>query len=936
MKTLIYILISLSLFSCGQGPQNRKIVLNQTGKVSLVLMGIENQQEIKIKSQELNLEVSGDEILVIKGEAQKIEELNFVANNDFEYIHDQTIGIEKPQGFTPDQYALYQAKKDFGITDFWKKYPEADGRGVKVGIIDDGISPHQHGFITTSTGERKFLRKGSQSTFTTFDLIDVENGLEAVVDENRESYEGSLDLNADGVKNTWKIFIPGGTEKICIDLDNNQKYEESECKGSFSITGEFFNAKDSRLVLMGELNLKEKKIQILQPERGGDSHGEGVASVLAGYRIGNIAGFDGVAPGAQILDYDLSEFTDKASEKDYTLSTFLKSIDWVGSQGAEVANISYSLFFTSTKTQIFMSKAIDKIVKKYNMVISFSAGNNGPGLGSLNRLGIYPSSTLVAGAYISKELDERVHGNTGVPEEGRVVYYSSRGPGLGVGPLLIAPLSSLVNSSPDGGHRAFSGTSSASPALAGAATVLVSAIKQLNLRFDASTVVHALRLSGRRLKYEPFIFQGYGLPQLEEALSIYQEMIKGEKLTDVKIAVDRDGIDGVAQRGIFIQTSKVQGITTRKISLTGILSEISPADKKVNTLTPVKVTYTKGIIGPRELWISSSASNLSVDINPEELIENNVEGFGEIRLISLNDNKLVTVIPVTVVKDENVLENPSMVFTLTTHEGLRFPLQIPDGVKGFKVSAKVLEGDEKGAMLSIFDPNSIRTIQQRISSDVWVSTPSPGMYQVGLSMTGGTERVLKVKIAVEAFKFNLKTKSAKGQNANIVITNFNFATSAILSLVPMQSLIASELINSKDLNAPTEISKELTEGSYSVELRSTLNADFSYLYGTCNIKEEYPDGKIKLNSSFSINAPASGLKATIRCMPFDLGAEFEETQEWEMRLFKLGQPQNQRIDILKDQTKGTLFKNLNPGPHEVRMTDPFSTNSILIGTVDII
>lgn len=935
MKTLLYPLITLSLLSCGKQTPTKRVYLNQRGDVSLVMLGVENQEDVKLKAKELNLEVSGSEILVIKGDAEKIEELNFAASTDFDYIVDEALGVEKPVPFTPDQLGLYQAKKDFGLLEFWKKNPSADGRGVKVGVIDDGISPHQIGFITTSTGERKFLKKGSQSTFTTFDLTPVEGGLEATIDENREAYEGSLDLNADSVKDVWKVFIPAGSEKACIDLNKNQSFESEECKGSFSSTGEFFKARDPRLVLMMELDLTKNKVQIFQPEKGSDSHGEGVAAVLAGHRIGNIPGFDGVAPGAQILDYDLSEVTDKAQEKEYSLSTFLTSIDWMGSHGAEVANVSYSLFFTSTKTQIFMSKALDKLIKKYNMVISFSAGNNGPGLGSLNRLGIYPSSALVAGAYISKELDERVHGNTGLPDEGRVVYYSSRGPGLGVGPLLISPLSSLVNSSPDGGHRAFSGTSSASPALAGAATVLISAIKQENLKVDAATVVHALRLSGKRLKAEPFIFQGFGLPQVDKALEIYRELLRGERFMDVKVSLDRDAQDGVAPRGVFLQSSKVSGITTRKISLTGSLSEISPEEQKVNLLTPVKFIYPKGVRGARELWVSSSASNFSIDINPDEILDGKLEAFAEIKVISSIDNSLLTIVPVTVVNDQSVLNRPKTTLRLNTHEGVRFPLEVTPGVKGFKVSARVLDGDERGAMLSIFDPNGIRTIQQRLASDLWVSTPISGFYQVGLAMTGGTTRELVVEVTVEAISMTLRTRSALAKEASIAVTNSGSPTSGILTLAQVSTVVGAQLLGSKDISKGLEISQDLTQGTYTIEVRATRGADLSYVYSTCNIREESPDGKVKLKTGFTISAPAEGLKVSVRCMPFDLGAEFEEAQEWEMRLLKNGVPQPQRLDIQRDQTKSTTFKDLTPGAYEVKITDPFSQNSIELGTVDL-
>ena len=124
----------------------------------------------------------------------------------------------------------------------------------------------------------------------------------------------------------------------------------------------------------------------------------------------------------------------------------------------------YLTAFTSVTKKLFMAKAIDALVSKYNFVISFSAGNNGAALGTMNRALIAPESTMAIGAFASKELSENVHGIPGLPDEGQVVRYSSRGPAIdgGSGPDLIAPLSSAVHQNKGIGVRAFSGTSSAS------------------------------------------------------------------------------------------------------------------------------------------------------------------------------------------------------------------------------------------------------------------------------------------------------------------------------------------------------------------------------------------------------------------------------------------------------------------------------------------
>lgn len=936
-SSLFLIAIVLSVSSCGKGQgagQSRKVNLDKSGEVTVLVTGVENAEAVRKEAQGLSIDVEGTDPLILKGEADRIEDLHFIGNSEFEFMEDAPVTVEEPEPFSVKTDGLYLAKKDLGVLELLKSHPTADGRGVKVGVIDDGISPHQHGFILTSSGERKFLKKASRSSFSTFSLKETEGGWEAVVDETRPSFSGTMDLNANGTNESWKIFVPAAGDKVCLDVNADSLFAPEECKGTFAKTGEYIHAHDPRLVLMTELNLEKKEVQVFQPER--ESHGEGVATVLAGHRMGNLAGFDGVAPGAQILDWDVSEFTDKPEEREYTIASFIKALNWMASEGAEVVNISYSFFFASARTQDFMNKAVAALIKKHNMVISFSAGNNGPGLGSLNRRHIYPSSALVAGAYISKELDERVHGVTGIPEEGRVVFYSSRGPGLGMGPVLIAPLSSLTNSSPTSGHMAFNGTSSAAPALAGAATVLISAIKQAGLKVDAATVVHALRLSGRKLKNEPFIAQGYGLPQVDQAFALYSALIKGEEFMDVSAVTDRDHVDGIASRGAFIRTSLTNGITSRRITLTGVISEAASADAKVNLLTPIRLEYSRGIKGPRELWISSAASNLAVDIDPEEILGSSNEGFGEIRIVSQRSNRQLAIVPITVVRDLSVRGFTRTILSAGAQEGVRLPLNVPQGVKGFKVRSKVLEGDERTFVLSAYNNHGIRTHHARVSSEVWVSTLEPGFYQVAVTMNGGTERKLSVELELEELSFDLRTVSTNASEPTLTIANSGSAASGTVRLRPLHTIVERMIVSSADLETKAQITRDLTEGKYALDFRLTNTPDLSFNSASCSTILRPASGASTLGITTSFDVPKEGANTTVKCVPFDLGGTFEEAVHWEMRLLRMGTPQDIRADWPQRQSKVVKFGKLDPGRYSVEVVDPFSDKTLSLGQVDLI
>lgn len=929
MKTTIL----LSLFvlaACGQKTTSshkiRSTQLTQKGQVSVLMTGVEDQQALKEAAVQNGIKIEGEGILILSGDAQDINQLQIATNDNFAYQLDEKMELTAAESFSPENDALYLAKKDFGILEFWKTHPIADGRGVTVGVLDDGISPHQHGFITTTTGERKFLAKGSQSSFTTFDLKETEEGFEALVDESRPVFEMPLDLDADG--SYTSVF------KVKVNKEFNQACMLDQCKGSFSKTGEYFVAKNPLLALMVEIDAENKKIKILQPESGDDSHGEGVASVIAGYRIGNRAGFNGVAPGSKLVDYDLSEITDKAEEKEYTIATFLKGLDWLGSNGAEVANISYSLGFTNTETQTFMRKALEEIIKKHNMVISFSAGNNGPGLGSLNRRSIYPDNALVAGAFISKELDEKVHGVTGIPEEGRVVYYSSRGPGQGVGPTLISPLSSLTNSSADSGHMAFNGTSSASPALAGAAAVLISAIKQHGLKVDAASVVHALRLSGKRLLAEPFIFQGNGLPQVAAALNIYKDLIAGKTFQNVIVAIPRETQDGVEARGITLKASQGKMVDSLKIILKGVISESAPLEKKVNLLVPVKLEYSQGLSGPKELWVSSGESDFYIDMAINEMLgAGQIEAFGEIKVISQVDNSLMASIPVTAINDVSITNRPGATIKLGAQEGKRFHLHIPEGVKGFRVSAEALDGDAGRIAVSVYDTNQIRIERVRLGADLWVPVSRAGHYQVGVAMDGGTPRGALIQIKMETLDVKLRTKSTTATDASLSLTNNSRSSlHGIIKARKVDEIVKNHVISSDFQNI--EFTQTLPKGDYKITLKTTEQYDLSYLFGNCSHTYEKAGVKtMAASETFNIEEDTF---VTFRCLPFDYGMLPETTYHWIVQIAKLSKPVEKRLDMAPGSKKDVKLEGLTPGRYEVVVQDALNEKSSLpLGEIEV-
>lgn len=934
MKKMSIILTLLALISCGQNIEKKKITLNldhHPDSQSVLIQGALLDEEFHEKAKNLNIQVEGQSIVKLTGLTSDLTQLEIPVAQEHSYIQDPVVDVIKDKTSMPDFTNLYLARKEFGIDNLLKTHPQADGRGVIVGIIDDGISPHQKGFQTTTTGERKFLSKGSNSSSTLFHLEEDGEVFTTMIREFK-TFSGNLDINRDSKLNDFKASVSLDGSQVCLDLNTNGSFEDSECRGEFNRTGDYFHLPSNpNEVITAEVNLDNKTLKIILSEKSGDSHGEGVASVMSGHQMGGIKGFDGVAPGSKLLDYDLSQPSHLAPESEYTLGTFLLAIDWLASRGAKVINVSYSLYFTSARTQEFMAQALDEIVKKHNVILSFSAGNNGPGLGSLNRRLIYPASTLVAGAYLSKELDERVHGVTGLPEEGRMVYYSSLGPGAsGAGPILIAPLSNLTYSSPDDGMRAFSGTSSASPALAGAATVLVSAILQEGLDYDAVTVVHALRLSGRQIKGEPFISQGYGLPQLDKALEIYRELIKGNEFTHIDVSVNQGNLDGAAAHGIFVRRSK-QSFETYRLTLKGNISKLAPLHTHTELITPVRFEYSKGITGAKEGWISSTTSRVHIDVDSDLVLNDMDEGFGEIRIYSQINDRLIAIVPVTVINDIKASKNIRKTLIVSSQEGARIHLDVPGQVRGIKVNARLLKGQRRILNFATYNQNFIRTRQMAFTSEFILPIEKPGHYQIALLMAGGTASQAEVEFDIEPIYFNLESLSVSSSEPIIRVNNDSQALlqGDLYLTQEVQPIFAQVFTNKQRGHAEIEVAP----GSYQLEMTSTKKYDLTYLRQNCSITEKIDGQLIPVTSNiYQTKVPRLII---IQCVPFDMGAKFSSTESWVMKLSPSAPSFKYRFDIGSYSKKEINLGKIASGKYKVEFAVPFSSERLSLGKLEV-
>jgi subtilisin family serine protease len=841
--------------------------------VTVLATGLRAADKLAEDARAAGLTVEGSAILTLSGPASVLRNLEIAATESPLVMVDFAIDVQKEGTSTEaDETVYYLAKEDFGLPEFWAAHPTMDGRGVTAGVIDDGVSLFHSGLRKTTTGERKIRTFRSASPELNIQMTDEDT---LIGWQNREESSGSLfrkvwsgkleeptaivtstyvenvrdafiDWNENGERDTMKVAVArllDDSLMVCLDLNTDNVAQRDECFGEYSSTGSYRYWKEGSLRnLAAVFDEKSATLSITEGETSGDGHGEGVASVLAGHKIGGT--FDGVAPGAQIVDYDLSTRTGDATTNAYTIGTFLRALDWMGTQGVDVANISYSLYFQSVAGQIFMQRALKEITNKHNMVVSFSAGNNGPGLASLNRRATYPPDTLVAGAYVGQKLYEYVHGVTGLPAEGRVVSYSSRGPGpfAAFGPTLISPLASLSHDAAGDGYRAFSGTSSASPALAGLATVLISALRQLELPVYADHVVHALRLSGEQLNGVPFVEQGYGLPKIEKALAVYQNMLKGQLPLRLEGRIkDAPAVDGGDAGGIFLKLSNLMAAQGREFTsrMTAILSRELNPEEQTNTLFPITLQYSAPwVTGPARSFLSTGTSDATFNIDQGAALEafktaKSTELFASINVILTETGELLWTIPVTLIHDSLLMTTQKTSATLGTEEVHRHHFSVPAGTRAVHIQAEQIQGSSNGLSLHVYDPTGIKIYSSYYKADVDVILPTPqaGWHQLALTKYKGGAEPAKVKARITPVALDLASTVLDLDSGSLHLANKgDVPTSGIIELrVPDRTVAAANVkLGNRDATASLNTVLTGTESRLSVSVASLAPTSYSY------------------------------------------------------------------------------------------------------------
>ncbi|MFE2290156.1 S8 family serine peptidase [Streptomyces sp. NPDC059452] len=355
-----------------------------------------------------------------------------------------------------------------------------DAGGTEVGLSLRSLNAES---VTTPTEDAPEIWEALTDSSAGSDRVTTAAGIDHVwLDGVRRA---SLDRSVPqiGTPAAWKAGFTGKGVKIAV-LDTGTDSSHADLKGKILASKNFSASKDTK-------------------DRVG--HGTHVASIAAGSGAASKGKYKGVAPDAKLLSGKVLD--DEGYGED---SGILAGMEWAVAQGADIVNLS--LGGTDTPEVDPLEAAVNKLTAQKGVLFAIAAGNEGDGAGTVGSPGS-ADAALTVGAVDVKD---------------KLAYFSSRGPRVGDGavkPDVTAPGVDITAAIPNksiiaqevgqkpAGYSTISGTSMATPHVAGAAALL----KQQNPAWKAAELKGVLTASTKAGAYNAFQ-QGSGRISVDRAL----------------------------------------------------------------------------------------------------------------------------------------------------------------------------------------------------------------------------------------------------------------------------------------------------------------------------------------------------------------------------------------------------------------------------------
>jgi subtilisin family serine protease len=440
--------------------------------------------------------------------------------------------------------------RSIGADTFRARHPTADGRGTLIGILDTGVDPGLPGLATTTTGDPKIVDVRDFSGEGRLTLLPVTvrdgavmignhlvTGLGRVTRLATPPFFGALfrelplgsppasDVNGNGSgSDEFPVVVARASDGwfIMTDTDGDGSLDDERPIRDFAIARDTFTYRTPDVRGPGPLTIAANIVSDSNPPVvdfvfDNMGHGTHVAGIAAGHDLFGVAGFDGVAPGAQILALKVSnDARGGITMTGAVLRAMNYAADYAASRGLPlVINLSFGVGNIAPG-----SAAIDTIVNEFalkhaDVPFVTSAGNGGPGLSTVSFPGSADHATTVCALYpgVFARLPEP--GARAAPDQ--LGWWSARG-GEVAKPDVCAPGVAYSNVPRwHTGGEVSSGTSMAAPQISGAMSLLQSAMAQEGRRVRAAELRLALVATAAPLEGASVVDQGRGIANVGAA-----------------------------------------------------------------------------------------------------------------------------------------------------------------------------------------------------------------------------------------------------------------------------------------------------------------------------------------------------------------------------------------------------------------------------------
>lgn len=520
------------------------------------------------------------------------------------------------------------------VTEHARLFPDADGRGVLIAVLDSGIDLSQGGLAMTSTGDVKVLdlrdfsgegRVPLSPLAPDGDLVTVGSvrlagfGRVRALSANGPWYGGVLqeltlgkapgaDLDGNGRNtDTLAVIVTRASDGwvVFADTDRDGSLANERPLRDYLVARETFAwrtaGRPAQITVAVNLTAGEGSgppaLDLFMDQ---SSHGTHVAAIAAGRDMFGVRGFDGVAPGAMLLGLKISN---NAHGGLSVTGSKLHAMDYAIRFARQrnlplVLNLSFGVG-NEAEGLARIDAIVDSVLAANpEVVLVTSAGNDGPGLSTTG----FPASARLP-VTVGATWPAAFSGDA-PPGSDIIAFFSARG-GETAKPEVLAPGFAYATVPVfDTGEEVKNGTSMASPHVAGIVARLLSAQRQAGRPVSAAQVKQALMVTARPFSGAHFVDQGTGTV---DAVAAHQWLMESRPVEEIAVRVSGTN-HGALYREV---SSRAPADTVARFTVTrpGATTPVSyrlrssapwlraPASARIGASAEVTVSWDAAVLG---------------------------------------------------------------------------------------------------------------------------------------------------------------------------------------------------------------------------------------------------------------------------------------------------------------------------------------------------